>query len=203
MTEQKKKRSRPSESQSDEGKPTEAVFEGNMNNNEETQTPPEEMVTISAAELTALREELETVRSQGKEFHEGWQRERADFINYKKRIERDQQQLHQVITGNIIKKFIAVQDDMDRAMRNRPDGMENQEWWAGLELITRKLQSILDAEGVKPVAAPNDDFDPNRHEAISHEDCENVESGKIIEVVQQGYAIGDRVIRPAMVRVAR
>ncbi|HML39149.1 MAG TPA: nucleotide exchange factor GrpE [Bellilinea sp.] len=202
MTEEKKKRSRQSHP-ADETKPTEAVFEGPMNDNDETQIPQEEAEISGAPDLDALTAEMETLRKQCREYQEGWQRERADFINYKKRIERDQVQASQSISANIIKKFLAVQDDMDRAMRNRPAGNENQEWWSGFELITRKLQSILDAEGVKPVAAANDEFDPNRHEAISHEDNDEVESGRIIEVVQQGYAIGDRVIRPAMVRVAR
>lgn len=154
-------------------------------------------------EAGALQEEVSNLQNQCKEFFEGWQRERADFLNYKKRVEREQAQLHEVVVGNTIKKFLAVLDDMDRALRNRPADAEQQEWWSGIELIYRKLQNILEAEGIEPVATQNDDFDPSRHEAISHEDHPQVESGKVIEVLQQGYRIGDRLIRPALVRVAR
>lgn len=161
-------------------------------------------VKADLAEETAdLQEEIGSLQNQCKEYFEGWQRERADFLNYKKRIEREQAQLHEVVAGNTIKKFLAVLDDMDRALRNRPADAEQQEWWSGIELIYRKLQNILEAEGIEPVATQNDDFDPNRHEAISHEDHPQVESGKVIEVLQQGYRIGDRLIRPALVRVAR
>ena len=150
-----------------------------------------------------LQQELQNAQNQCKEYFEGWQRERADFINYKKRVERDQAQLHQVITANIIKKFLVVLDDMERAIRNRPADAEQQEWWNGVDLIYRKLQSILEAEGIQPIAAAGDPFDPNLHEAISHEENGEVQSGHIIEVAQQGYRLGDRIVRPALVRVAQ
>jgi molecular chaperone GrpE len=92
---------------------------------------------------------------------------------------------------------------MERALANRPAGAELQEWWNGVELIYRKLNSILEAEGVQVIPAEGQMFDPTLHEAITHEDNGDVESGKIIAVVQKGYRIGDRIIRPALVRVAR
>lgn len=200
MTEEKRKRSRHTESAQagaeNQPQPVSPAMEQEQRVDEETAAQGEEILAV-------LQQELETAQSQCKEYFEGWQRERADFMNYKKRIERDQAQLHQVVAANVIKKFLVVLDDMDRAIRNRPAGAEQQEWWSGLELIYRKLQSILEAEGVQPLAAAQDEFDPNLHEAISHEDHEVVGSGQIIEVVQQGYRIGDRIVRPALVRVAR
>ncbi len=162
-----------------------------------------EMATLSVEELTALQNDLETAQQQSKEYYEGWQRERADFLNYKKRIERDQTQLHQVISANILKKFLAVLDDMELAVKNRPQAANDLNWWEGVELISRKLQGILEAEGVKRIPAEGEFFDPNWHEAISHEENPDFESGKVIEVIKQGYTIGDRIIRPALVRVAR
>lgn len=201
MTDEKKKRSVKTERENQAGdfKQTETANAVN----EESQLPLDETLTESAVELSELRKELEDAKTQSKEYFEGWQRERADFVNYKKRIERDQANLSQVISANIIKKYLAVMDDMTRASNHKPCSDENGDWWAGFDLILRKLQAILDAEGVKPIATENDEFNPMYHEAISHEESPEVESGKIIEVVQQGYAIGDRVIRPAMVRVAR
>jgi len=161
---------------------------------------PEE---TKAVDVAALEQELAAAQSQAKEYSEGWQRERADFLNYKKRVERDQTQLSQVIASNIIKKYLSVMDDMERALSNRPQSAETQDWWAGVELIYRKLTGILEAEGVQVIPAVGEVFDPNLHEAITHEDCDSVESGKVIAVVQQGYRIGERIIRPALVRVAR
>lgn len=154
-------------------------------------------------DLNSLQQELNTAQDKCKEYSEGWQRERADFLNYRKRIEREQAQQHQVISSNILKKYLTVTDDMERALVNRPAGAEMQEWWNGVELIYRKLNSILEAEGVQVIPAEGEMFDPTLHEAITHEDNGEVESGMIIAVVQKGYRIGDRIIRPALVRVAR
>ncbi len=200
MTDEKRKRSRhaepaPGSAENQPQQPVSPAMEHEQHAEQESPAQIEEILT--------LQQELETAQNQCKEYFEGWQRERADFMNYKKRIERDQTQLHQVITANVIKKFLVVLDDMERAIRNRPADADQQEWWSGMELIYRKLQSILEAEGVQPLASAQDEFDPNLHEAISHEDHQQVGSGQIIEVVQQGYRIGDRIVRPALVRVAR
>ena len=159
--------------------------------------------SVSMEEYSALKEEFDKIQKQSKEYFEGWQRERADFSNYKKRIDREQSQLSQNLTGNILKKYLVVLDDLDRALKTRPAGGDEAGWADGIELIYRKLQKILEAEGVTRMPAENETFDPIRHEAISHEDSPNHKSGEIIEVVQQGYLIGDRVLRPALVRVAR
>ncbi len=174
------------------------------------ETPTGEMTTAAEGvetqeqpELSALKEELTAVQEQCKEFSEGWQRERADFLNFRKRIERDQAQLNQIVTSNIIRKYLSVNDDMERALANRPQGAESQEWWNGVELIYRKLTGILESEGVQVIPAEGEMFDPALHEAITHEDSADVESGRVIAVVQKGYRIGDRIIRPTLVRVAR
>ncbi len=153
--------------------------------------------------LESLSAELEKSRCQSKEYFEGWQRERADFTNYKKRIERDQVLLSQSLNGTIIKKYLVVMDDLERALKNRPVEPEGAKWAEGIDLIYRKLQTILENENVQRIPADAAEFDPNIHEAISHEDSPDHESGQVIEVLQQGYMIGDRVLRPALVRVAK
>lgn len=207
MSDEKRKRSKVTENNIVEN---EKVEEEALQSGSQTQTEAEvnepvdvELATLPVEELNALKDELEAVQTKSKEFFEGWQRERADFINYKKRIERDQAQLHQVITANILKKFLPILDDMELAIKNRPEDATDQSWWEGMELIARKLQGILEAEGVSRIQAEGAFFDPTRHEAITHEDNPDYQSGQVIEVVQQGYIIGDRVIRPALVRVAR
>jgi molecular chaperone GrpE len=159
--------------------------------------------TVPAETYDGLVQELHQAQQQAKDYSEGWQRERADFANYKKRVERDQQMFQLNVKGEVIKKHLGVMDDLERALKARPTDGTAAAWANGIELIYRKLQNILEAEGVKRIPAESELFDPSRHEAISNEDSPDHESGQIIEVVQQGYTLGDRILRPAMVRVAR
>jgi molecular chaperone GrpE len=153
------------------------------------------------AEIEALMKRLEEAEAKAAEHREGWQRAQADFINYKSRVQRDQELMKSVMKGDIIKKFLPVLDDLERALQNRP--ADSGSWIGGIELIHKKLQSILESEGVTRIEAEGQLFDPNFHEAISHEPNETVESGHVIAVVQNGYMLGDHVIRPALVRVAQ
>lgn len=159
--------------------------------------------TDRTAEIDQLAQNLQEAQNKSKEYFEGWQRERADFANYKRRIERDQQMLAQNITSEIVRKYLTILDDLERALKNRPVDEPAAAWANGVELIQRKLQNVLEAEGVRRIPAETEEFNPTRHEAISYEESPEHEGGQIIEVVQQGYLLGDRVIRPALVRVAR
>jgi molecular chaperone GrpE len=160
-----------------------------------------------AAELAAAqREEVEALKAQAAEYLNGWQRARAEFANYKRRIEKEQSEAYQNATARVIGRFLDVADDFDRAMQERPADFQDEaaaRWSAGLDLIHRKLHNLLEAEGVRPIEAEGQPFDPLQHEAVTHEDSDAHAPGTVIGVVRQGYRIGDRVIRPAMVRVAR
>lgn len=158
---------------------------------------------VDAELLEAANSELEKITTQSAANLEGWQRERAEFVNFKKRIEREQSQQRQYLTGEVIKKYLVILDDLDLALKNKPKDGEGAAWSEGIMLISRKLQTIIESEGVERIFENNIPFDPNLHEAISNEENPDVESGNIIEVVRQGYKIGDRILRPAMVRVAR
>ena len=164
---------------------------------------PQEMVMIPKEHHEALLQDMEQSRQKAQEYFDGWQRERADFLNYKKRLERDQEQRNNNFTLNLIKKYLVILDDLDRALKTRPTHGDGAAWSAGVELIYRKLQNYLEMEGVRPFPTDQKTFDPTLHEAISHEASPDHESGEIIEVVQQGYMLGDRVLRPALVRVAQ
>ena len=152
-------------------------------------------------DVEELMNRLEEAEAKVAEHLDGWQRAQADFINYKSRVQRDQELMKAVMKGDIVKKFLPVLDDLDRALQNRPS--DSGSWTSGIELIQKKLQSILESEGVTRIEAEGQAFDPNFHEAISHEPSEAVESGHVIAVVQNGYMLGERVIRPALVRVAQ
>lgn len=153
-----------------------------------------------SAEREALIRQLKEAESKIVEYKDGWARSQAEFQNFRKRVERDNDSFKVSTKGDIFKKVLPVLDDLERAMQNRP---ADDAWANGIELVMRKFQNILDMEGVKRIEAKGAAFDPNFHEAISHEPSGEVESGHVIEVIQNGYAIGERVIRPALVRVAQ
>jgi molecular chaperone GrpE len=172
---------------------------------EVTEVPAEAVATPengeqASAERDALKRQLEDAETKLADSVEGWQRSVADFQNYKKRIERDRDAEKAAMKGDLIKKVLPALDDLERALQNRP--AENS-WADGIELIARKLQNLLEAEGVKRIEAEGLEFNPNFHEAISHEPNETVPSGHVIAIVQNGYMLGERVIRPALVRVAQ
>lgn len=154
----------------------------------------------ASAEIEALKKQLEESESKASEYKDSWMRSQAEFQNYKKRLERDNESIRIGMKGDIIRKILPLLDDLERALQNRP---EDQSWANGIELIVRKFQTTLEGEGVKKIEAQGAEFDPNFHEAISHEPNEDVPSGHVIEVVQNGYMLGERVIRPALVRVAQ
>ncbi|MBI5933719.1 MAG: nucleotide exchange factor GrpE [Chloroflexi bacterium] len=170
--------------------------------------PKEEQVTEAPIEATeqpqvdvnALMKRLEEAEAQAAEHRSDLQRERAEFVNYKNRIMRDQETSRANMKGDILQKVLPVLDDLERALQNRP---VDDAWAGGVELIARKFQSVLESEGVKRIEAEGEPFDPNFHEAISHEPNSDVPSEHVIAVVRNGYVIGERVIRPALVRVAQ
>lgn len=150
-----------------------------------------------------LQQELADARQKADEYLEGWQRARAEFANYKKRVDREQSQAHQMAAGSILKRYLPIVDDLERALKNRPQSAEGAVWAEGIELIYRKMLALLESEGVTQMQVEGAPFDPNLHEAVMMEDSDRHESGQVTEVLQQGYLIGDKVLRPAMVRVAR
>jgi molecular chaperone GrpE len=160
--------------------------------------------TTEQINIEALQKQLNEANAKAQENLAGWQRERAEFSNYKKRQDQQMADLRAFSTINLIKRVLPILDDFERAQKTLPEGVSHMTWIEGVMLIQRKLQGVLEAEGVKPLEVrPNDVFDPNLHEAISHDDADGIESGHVIEMLQTGYKIGERVIRPALVRVAR
>jgi molecular chaperone GrpE len=170
---------------------------------EDTQeAAPSEEAEEEVDPMAELRQQLEDAQQEAGENLAGWQRAQAEFINYKKRIEREQTQLFENASARVIKRFLDVLDDLDRALQNAPENGEAAEWAAGIDLVNRKLLTILENEGVTAMETIGEMFDPNLHEAIAQEESEDHESGQIIEEIQKGYLIGERVLRAALVRVA-
>ena len=164
----------------------------------------EEIVTLSKADYDALNAALEEAKQKEQENLESWQRERADFSNYKKRIERDQDDAKRRYKADVLAKFLPVLDDLELAYQHKPEEGEAASWAEGIELIIRKFRSVLENGGLEQIEVKaGDKMDPNIHMAVSSEDSDEFGSDEIIEVLQNGYRTGDKIIRPAMVRVAR
>jgi len=153
-------------------------------------------------QVAALQMSLDEMKTKAEEYLDGWQRARAEFANYKKRILRDHTEIHQSARGEVIKLYLDIADDLERALQEKPGDGEGATWADGIEIIFHKLRTRLESEGIKPMNPLGEEFDPNIHEALMKEESDEYESGQIIEVMQEGYWIGDKVLRPALVRVA-
>ena len=153
-------------------------------------------------QVESLEMSLEEAVAKADEYLDGWQRSRAEFANYKKRIMKDNAEIRQAARGEVIKLYLDIADDLERALLDRPREGEERSWVDGIEIIFQKLRKRLEEEGVKPMNPLGEIFDPNIHEALMQEESEEYESGQVIEVIQEGYWIGDKVLRPALVRVA-
>lgn len=170
---------------------------------EETKQTEQAVGQAGPDETAILRQELEAAKAKAAENLDGWQRALADLANYKKRVERERAEAYQMTAAAVIARFLPVLDDFERAMKDAPPGDDIKQWVDGMALIQRKLQTIAENEGMTRIEAEGAMFDPNFHEAVTHDASENHTEGQIIEVLRQGYRMGDRVLRPALVRVAK
>lgn len=154
-------------------------------------------------ELESLKAELEAAQTQAAEYLDGWQRTQAEFSNYKKRQEVDRAQLTVLANAALMRKLLPVVDDFERAMGSLPLNLSKLTWCEGVSLIKLKMDAVLESEGVTPIATDGQSFDPRYHEAVTYEEVEGYADGQIIGEVQRGYMLNDRVLRPALVRVAK
>jgi len=154
-------------------------------------------------ELEELREELGKAEAQAAEYLDGWQRAQAEFSNYKKRQEAERAQMITLANATLLRKLLSIVDDFERAMMTLPYNLSQLTWCEGVLLIKHKLDAILEFERVKPIETDGQEFNPRYHEAVTYEEVSGYEEGQIIGEVQRGYILGERVLRPALVRVAK
>jgi len=154
--------------------------------------------------IESLQSELESVQTEAAKNLEGWQRAVADLANYKRRQGEQAAQRTLEIKANIIREILPALDDLDLAFQNIPDGLNEQEanWVEGFKLVQRKLLKMLEDNNIQTIDAEGE-FDPNLHEAVTYEESPDHESNTIIAELRKGYIAGDRVLRPALVRVAQ
>ena len=170
---------------------------------EEQIKEPVEMPETMPEDASALKQMLEQERAKSAEYLDNWRRAAADFSNYKKRIEKENAELAKFSNSMLIARLLPVLDDFDRAFQTIPDNLSGLTWINGVMLIARKMQAVLESEGLKPIDAANKEFDPNLHEAVIHEETDQFEDGIVMTELQNGYKLGELVLCPTMVKVAK
>ena len=152
---------------------------------------------------TALRQQLEQERAKSAEYLDSWRRAAADLSNYRKRAEKESSEMAKFANAALIARLLPILDDFDRAFQTVPGELRGMTWVDGMMLISRKLRAMLEQEGLKPIEAMGKPFDPNYHEAVIHEETSEHDEGMVIGELQKGYMIGDRVLRPTLVKVSK
>src|SRR6266545_2055844 len=159
------------------------------------------------AELVATRAELKRLESEVKELRDSLARRQADFENYRKRMERERSETYNRVVADIAAKLLPVLDNLKRALETEAsveasESDEFRHFLSGVDLIYKQLNGVLDALGVKPVLAEGEHFDPHLHEAVVTESTDDYEPDTVIQEIVRGFRIGDKLIRPALVKVA-
>jgi molecular chaperone GrpE len=130
-------------------------------------------------------------------------RTQADFVNYRRRMSQEQAEARIAAQSAMLSQLLPALDDLGRALRAAPAELATHPWVQGLLLVARRLTTLLDQLGVRQIGTPGEAFDPRWHEAITTEARADVPEGTILQVTQPGYVLGERVVRPAQVVVAR
>jgi molecular chaperone GrpE len=168
----------------------------------EGMAPEDEESEEPLDELETLRLALEETKAQEAEYLDGWQRARAELANARKRFQRDREQAYANAKADILIRLLPIVDDFERAFATLPEELSGRTWLEGVKLIQHKFNKLLEQEGVTPIEAEGEAFDPFVHQAVTHEPSEDVPEGHIIAEIQKGYMVGDRVLRPSVVRVS-
>jgi molecular chaperone GrpE len=167
----------------------------------EPEAEPPTVAPENAPEAQAdLAAQLEAEKNRSAELLDSWQRARAEFLNFKRRTEQERQREAQMAGLMVIAKVLPVLDDFDLALANRPHEKKLEGWVDGVALVAHKLRTVLESEGVQPIAAAGQKFDPALHEAIMVEDG----GGEyVVAELRRGYTLNGQVIRPALVKVGK
>lgn len=158
---------------------------------------PDETGADEEDKVAALSAELETVRAERDEYLDSVKRLRAEFENSRKRAERERERILQSASEKLVTDLLPVLDNLDRALESEGDVRE------GVRSTRDQLVSVLEQEGLSPVASDGQSFDPNVHEAVMGQPSEEYEDGTVIQTFERGYVLNGKSIRPAKVVVAR
>lgn len=145
--------------------------------------------------------ELESKEKEIKELNDGYLRLQADFINYKKRMEKERESIYSYASEEVINSLLPIVDNFERALSSSEDKEDG--FYEGMDMIYKQLLEVLKDNGLEEIEALHSEFDPNYHHAVLQEESEEYDEGVVIEVFQKGYKLNDKVIRPSMVKVSK
>jgi molecular chaperone GrpE len=151
-----------------------------------------------AEEMAALKNELAAQKAQAEANLAGWQRAQADFANFKRRSEQEKEDLIKFANSMLVLRILPVLDDFERAVTSLPEDMRASSWVEGVKLIEKKLRNTLESQGLSPIQATGELFDPRFHEAVRQD---KGKEGINVAEMERGYKFQDRVIRPSKVVV--
>jgi molecular chaperone GrpE len=151
-------------------------------------------------DIESLTKALAEEKEKAERYLANWQRAQADLINFKKRSEQEKEEVIKFANAMLLMNLLPILDDFERALDNVSSKLAGLTWVDGIRLIHRKLQAVLESHGISQIEALGNDFDPALHEAVLEEEGEE---GKVIEELQKGYKLHERVLRPAMVKVGK
>lgn len=160
-------------------------------------------VAEPADDVAALKQELEKHREQSEYHLEQWKRAAANLANYRKRAEKERAELLKSGQVALIAQLLPILDDFERAFQTVPFALSHFTWTEGLALIDRKLHLLLSQHGLKEIEALGKPFEPALHQALMEEETTTYADGHVMAVLQKGYILHDRVLRPAMVKIAK
>ena len=163
---------------------------------------PYRLAATTQQDQTAAESQLEKAQAEAAEYLDGWQRARADFANLKKRVEAEREEVRYRSNEALLRKLLPIVDDFERAFQTLPLELKDAAWVNGMSMILHKLETLLESENVTPLQVAGEPFDPAWHEAMLQEVTSDHPDGTVIEEMQRGYRLGDRVLRPALVKVA-
>jgi molecular chaperone GrpE len=154
-----------------------------------------------AQQQSLVDRELQAVRDEAQANFARYQRLTADFENYKRRTRQELADRTQYANEELLRKLLPILDNLRRALDHAPEGIDRN-WFDGLRMVVRQFEDTLQAQGVSPIPAVGEKFDPAQHEAIAREETDEHEEGTIVEEMQPGYRLHERVLRPTLVKVA-
>lgn len=170
---------------------------------QETPTPAEATPGDAAPGTDELQARITQLEQEAAGLRDNWLRAAADYKNFKRRVDQERADLIRGASAGLVLKLLPVVDDIGRALKSAPEEIACTPWYEGVKMIAQKLQTILESEGVTPIEALGQDFDPNLHEAVIYEAAGDGQDGKVIAELQKGYKLRDKVLRPTMVKVGR
>jgi molecular chaperone GrpE len=157
----------------------------------------------AGAAVAAENDSTDALQRQRDDYYDRLLRKTAEFDNFRKRTERERQQLSEAAAADLIEEILPLLDDLDRAIKADAGPEGAAAYRRGVELIHARLADVLRKRGVRPIDAVGADFDPHFHQAVAHEPSSQHHEGQIIEEFSRGYMLGERLLRPSMVKVAK